>query len=333
MLPRQNSKNTKAWKELTEHADWMSGAHISKLFAQDSARFENYKLQFEDILFDYSKNIITDETMELLQNLAEECKVKEGIEAMFSGEHINGTEDRAVLHTALRNVSGELVYDQGEDVMPEVNAVLDKMKSFSERVHNGEWRGFSGKKIKNIVNIGIGGSDLGPVMVTEALKFYWKEDIHPYFVSNVDGTHIVETLKHLDPEETLFLIASKTFTTQETMTNAHSARQWFLDGGGSEEDVKKHFVALSTNKSEVEKFGIDPENMFVFWDWVGGRYSLWSAIGLSIVLSIGYENFHQLLSGAHAVDKHFQSTKFEENIPVVMAVHGMWLSDFFGALT
>src|SRR5690625_4214665 len=333
MLPRQNSKNTKAWKELTEHADWMSGAHISKLFAQDSARFENYKLQFEDILFDYSKNIITDETMELLQNLAEECKVKEGIEAMFSGEHINGTEDRAVLHTALRNVSGELVYDQGEDVMPEVNAVLDKMKSFSERVHNGEWRGFSGKKIKNIVNIGIGGSDLGPVMVTEALKSYWKEDMQPYFVSNVDGTHMVETLKKVNPEATLFLMASKTFATQETMTNAHTTRKWLLEQGAEEDDIKKHFVALSTNREEVENFGIDPDNMFEFWDWVGGRYSLWSAIGLSIVLSIGYDNFHELLSGAHAVDQHFRNTEFEQNIPVIMALIGIWYRNFFGSET
>ncbi len=333
MLPKINPTETKAWKQLNEHADWMSGAHIRKLFAQDDTRFDKYSLRFEDLLFDYSKNIITEETMELLQNLAQECKVKEAIEAMFSGEHINGTEDRAVLHTALRNVSGEPMTDDGEDVMPKVNAVLEKMKNFSEKIHSGKWKGFSGKKIKYIINIGIGGSDLGPVMVTEALKPYWKEDIHPYFVSNVDGTHLVETLKKVNPEETLFLIASKTFTTQETMTNAHSARAWLLEKGAKEEDVKKHFVALSTNKEEVEKFGIDPDNMFEFWDWVGGRYSLWSAIGLSIVLSIGYDHFHQLLSGAHAVDQHFQNTEFEKNIPVIMALIGIWYRNFFGSET
>ncbi|HLR38383.1 MAG TPA: glucose-6-phosphate isomerase, partial [Chitinophagaceae bacterium] len=333
MLPKQNPTETRAWKQLIEHADWMAGAHIKKLFEQDKTRFEKYSLKFENILFDYSKNIITEETMELLQDLAKECKVKEAIDAMFSGEHINGTEDRAVLHTALRNVSNQPVTDNGDDVMPEVNAVLEKMKHFSERIHSGEWKGFSGKKIKYIVNIGIGGSDLGPVMVTEALKAYWKEDMQPYFVSNVDGTHMVETLKKVNPEETLFLIASKTFTTQETMTNAHTARRWLLEQGAAEDDIKKHFVALSTNKEEVEKFGIDPDNMFEFWDWVGGRYSLWSAIGLSIVLSIGYDNFHELLSGAHAVDQHFRNTEFEQNIPVIMALIGIWYRNFFGSET
>src|SRR5699024_1389020 len=322
---------TKAWKQLNEHADWMSGAHIRKLLAQDNTRFDKYSLKFEDLLFDYSKNIVTEETMELLQNLAKDCGVKEAIEAMFCGDHINGTEDRAVLHTALRNVSGEPMKDNGEDVMPAVNAVLEKMKTFSEKIHTGEWKGYSGKKIKYIVNIGIGGSDLGPVMVTEALKAYWKEDMQPYFVSNVDGTHMVETLKKVNPEETLFLIASKTFTTQETMTNAHTARRWLLEQGAAEDDIKKHFVALSTNKEEVEKFGIDPDNMFEFWDWVGGRYSLWSAIGLSIVLSIGYDNFHELLSGAHAVDQHFRNTEFEQNIPVIIALIGIWYRNFFGS--
>ncbi len=333
MIPKQNPEETPAWKQLIEHADWMSGAHIRKLFDQDAGRFNKYSLQFEDILFDYSKNIITDETMELLRELAKDCRVKDAIEAMFSGEHINETEDRAVLHVALRNVDNEPIRDEGKDVMPEVNAVLDKMKHFSEKIHSGEWKGFSGKKIKYVVNIGIGGSDLGPVMVTEALKPYWKEGIQPYFVSNVDGTQIVETLKKVNPEETLFLIASKTFTTQETMTNAHTARDWFLKAAGDETYVKKHFVALSTNREAVEAFGIDPENMFEFWDWVGGRYSLWSAIGLSIVLSVGYEHFHELLSGAHAVDQHFKNTEFEKNIPVIMALIGIWYRNFFGAQT
>ncbi len=333
MIPKQNPRETQAWKQLVEHADWMSGAHLRKLFNQDATRFEKYSLQFEDILFDYSKNIITDETLELLQDLARQCQVKEATEAMFSGEHINETEDRAVLHIALRNVANTPVSDNGKDVMPEVNAVLEKMKIFSGKIHSGEWSGYSGKKIKYVVNIGIGGSDLGPVMVTEALKPYWKEGIQPYFVSNVDGTHIVEVLKKVNPEETLFLIASKTFTTQETMTNAHTARKWFLEAAGDEGLIKKHFVALSTNKEEVEKFGIDPENMFTFWDWVGGRYSLWSAIGLSIVLSIGYDRFHELLAGAHAVDNHFRHTAFEKNIPVIMALIGIWYRNFFDAQT
>lgn len=333
MLPKHNPQDTKAWKRLKEHHDWMSSAHLRKLFAQDPERFNKYSIQFEDILFDYSKNIITDETMELLLDLAEESEVKEAIDLMFSGDHINETEDRAVLHTALRNTGDEPVYDEGNDVMPEVKAVLQKMKEFSEKVHDGTWKGFTGKKIKYVVNIGIGGSDLGPVMATEALKYYWVEGIHPYFVSNVDGTQMAETLKLVNPEETLFLIASKTFTTQETMTNAHSARKWFLDNGGKEEDIKKHFVALSTNKEEVEKFGIDPNNMFVFWDWVGGRYSLWSAIGLSIILSIGYDNFYQMLSGAHAVDEHFKNTEFSKNIPVIMALIGIWYRNFYGSQT
>lgn len=333
MFPKINPVQTKAWKQLKEHADWMTGAHVRKLFAQDPQRFEKFHLQLEDILFDYSKNIITGETIELLLELAEECQLKEAIEAMFTGEHINQTEDRAVLHVALRNVTHEPIYDKGEDVMPKVNAVLNKMKAFSGKVHSGEWTGYTGKKIKYIVNIGIGGSDLGPVMATEALKYYWKPGIHPYFVSNVDGTQMVETLKLVNPEETLFLIASKTFTTQETMTNAHTARDWFLKSAKDEAYIKKHFVALSTNEKDVIKFGIDPDNMFEFWDWVGGRYSLWSAIGLSIVLSIGYENFQQMLSGAHAVDQHFRNTAFSENIPVIMALIGLWYRNFFGTET
>lgn len=333
MFPKINPVQTKAWKQLKEHADWMTGAHVRKLFAQDPQRFEKFHLQLEDILFDYSKNIITGETIELLLELAEECQLKEAIEAMFTGEHINQTEDRAVLHVALRNVTHEPIYDKGEDVMPKVNAVLNKMKAFSGKVHSGEWTGYTGKKIKYIVNIGIGGSDLGPVMATEALKYYWKPGIHPYFVSNVDGTQMVETLKLVNPEETLFLIASKTFTTQETMTNAHTARDWFLKSAKDEAYIKKHFVALSTNEKDVIKFGIDPDNMFEFWDWVGGRYSLWSAIGLSIVLSIGYENFQQMLSGAHAVDQHFRNTAFSENIPVIMALISLWYRNFFGTET
>lgn len=333
MLPKINPAATLAWKKLKEHADWMTGAHIRKLFTLDPERFEKYSLRFEDILFDYSKNIVTDETMELLVGLAQECRVKEAIEAMFNGEHINETEDRAVLHIALRNVSNEPVYDDGKDVMPEVNAVLEKMKNFAAKVHSGEWTGYTGKKIKYIVNIGIGGSDLGPVMVTEALKYYQVEGIEPFFVSNVDGTQIAETLKKVTPEETLFLIASKTFTTQETMTNAHTARDWFLKAAGDEAHIKKHFVALSTNEKDVIGFGIDPANMFEFWDWVGGRYSLWSAIGLSIVLSIGYDHFHQLLSGAHAVDQYFRQTDFMENIPVIMALIGIWYGNFFDAQT
>jgi glucose-6-phosphate isomerase len=333
MFPKVNPTSTIAWKQLKEHADWMSGAYMRKLFSLDPERFQKFSLRFEDILFDYSKNIITEETIEILINLAKECRVKEAIEAMFNGEHINETEDRAVLHIALRNVSNAPIEDAGKNVMPEVNRVLEKMKVFSEKVHSGAWTGYTGKKIRYIVNIGIGGSDLGPVMVTEALKHYWKEGIQPYFVSNVDGTHIAETLKKVTPEETLFLIASKTFTTQETMTNAHTARNWFLQSAHDEIHIKKHFVALSTNEKDVSAFGIDPDNMFEFWDWVGGRYSLWSAIGLSIVLSIGYDHFHQLLSGAHAVDNHFRNTEFEKNIPVIMALVGLWYGNFFDAQT
>jgi glucose-6-phosphate isomerase len=290
-------------------------------------------IQYDDILFDYSKNIITGKTLELLLQLAEECKLKDAISAMFNGDMINATEHRAVLHTALRNFSKQPVYTEGSDIMPEVKKVLRKMKSFCEAVHNGEHRGYTGKRIKYIVNIGIGGSDLGPLMVTEALKPYKVEDIETFFVSNVDGTHIAETLKKVNPERTLFLIASKTFTTQETMTNAHTAREWFLKKAKNEKHVAKHFAALSTNEKEVVKFGIDKNNMFEFWDWVGGRYSLWSAIGLSIALTIGYKNFEQLLKGAHGADNHFQNTSFEKNIPVLMALIGLWYTNFYGSQT
>jgi len=306
---------------------------MRSLFAADAQRFSRYSLQLDEILFDYSKNLVSDKTLGLLRQLAEESKVKEAIEAMFTGDKINQTENRSVLHTALRNLSGNPVYSDGKDVMPDVLRVLAQMKAFAGRIHSGEWKGYTGKKIKYIVNIGIGGSDLGPVMVTEALRPYWVAGMQAYFVSNVDGTHIAETLKKVTPEETLFLVASKTFTTQETMTNAHTARSWFLESAKDESQVAKHFVALSTNEKEVVKFGIDKANMFEFWDWVGGRYSLWSAIGLSIVLTIGYENFELLLKGAHSTDVHFRTTAFDKNIPVTMALVGLWYTNFFGTQT
>jgi glucose-6-phosphate isomerase len=286
-----------------------------------------------DVLFDYSKNIITENTVEILLELAADCKLKDAVEAMFNGEKINETENRAVLHTALRNFSGKPVLTDGIDVMPGINLVLEQMKSFCTEVHSGGWKGYTGKKIKYIVNIGIGGSDLGPVMVTEALKPYQVEDIETYFVSNVDGTHITETLKKVNAAETLFIIASKTFTTQETMTNAHTARNWFLQHVKEEKHIAKHFVAVSTNDAAVIQFGIDAKNMFVFWDWVGGRYSLCCAIGLSISLTIGYGNFEQLLKGAHAADNHFRETDFDKNIPVLMALIGIWYGNFFGTTT
>jgi glucose-6-phosphate isomerase len=293
-------------------------------------RFSSFSQQEGNLLFDYSKNILTEETFELLNELARECKLDEAIEAMFQGEKINQTENRSVLHTALRNFSGKPVFFEGNDVMPGIKKVLLQMQDICRKIHSGEWKGYSGKKIKHIVNIGIGGSDLGPVMITEALKPYWIEGIQVHFVSNVDGTHIAECLKNIDADETLFLVASKTFTTQETMTNAHTARDWFIQQSGDAAHVAKHFVALSTNEKAVTEFGIDKENMFEFWDWVGGRYSLWSAIGLSIALTIGYQNFEQLLKGAHEMDKHFSEKSFEENIPVKMALIGLWYVNFFG---
>ncbi|KAA1188283.1 glucose-6-phosphate isomerase [Photorhabdus heterorhabditis] len=328
-----NPSQTPAWKALEQHFAQIKDIHIRELFEQDRNRFAKFSAAFDDqILVDFSKNRITTETLEKLQALAKETDVVEAIRSMFSGEKINRTEDRAVLHIALRNRSNIPVIVDGEDVMPQVNAVLVKMKEFSERVINGEWKGYTGKEITDVVNIGIGGSDLGPYMVTEALKPY-KNHLNMHFVSNVDGTHIAETLEALNPETTLFLIASKTFTTQETMTNAHSARHWFLKSASDEAYVAKHFAALSTNEQEVQKFGIDTKNMFEFWDWVGGRYSLWSAIGLSIALSIGFENFEQLLSGAHAMDQHFANTPFEQNIPVLLALIGIWYNNFFGSET
>lgn len=330
MLKSINPTKTTSWSKLENHFLEMCTVHMKDLFAKDTERFKKYTVKFEDILLDYSKNIITDETKDLLLSLAEECDLKTAIDQMFSGKTINKTEGRAVLHTALRNRSNTPVLVDGKDVMPDVNAALDKMGVFSNKVSSGEWKGYTGKAIKDIVNIGIGGSDLGPVMVTEALKPYQKDNIKLHFVSNVDGTHIVETLKNVDPETTLFMIASKTFTTQETMTNAFSARDWFLKSG-SEKDVAKHFIALSTNAEGVSKFGIDTANMFEFWDWVGGRYSLWSSIGLSISCAIGHENFLELLEGAHAMDNHFKNEKLENNIPVLLALIGIWYNNFFDA--
>ncbi|MCL6366661.1 glucose-6-phosphate isomerase [Pectobacterium versatile] len=328
-----NPSQTAAWQALQTHFDTMKEVQISELFAQDSDRFAHFSATFDDqMLVDFSKNRITAETMEKLHALARETDLSAAIQSMFAGEKINRTEDRAVLHVALRNRSNTPILVDGKDVMPEVNAVLAKMKDFSERVIGGEWKGYTGKTITDVVNIGIGGSDLGPFMVTEALKPY-KNHLNMHFVSNVDGTHIAETLKPLNPETTLFLVASKTFTTQETMTNAHSARDWFLKTAQDDKHVAKHFAALSTNAKAVGEFGIDTDNMFEFWDWVGGRYSLWSAIGLSIILSLGFENFEKLLSGAHAMDKHFASTPAEKNLPVLLALIGIWYNNFFGAET
>lgn len=328
-LQRINPVQTKAWEKLEKHYKETAGSSLRELF-KDPNRFQKFHIRFDDLLLDYSKNLIDDETMNLLIELAEDCKLNSAIEKMFTGDRINETEDRAVLHTALRNRSNQPVMADGKDVMPEINSVLNQMKLFSEKVISGEWKGFSGKEITDVVNIGIGGSDLGPVMVTEALKHY-KTNLNLHFVSNVDATHIFETFKKINPETTLFIIASKTFTTQETMTNAHTVREWFLNSGAAEKDIAKHFVALSTNSAEVEKFGINPENMFRFWDWVGGRYSLWSAIGLSICLAVGFENFEKLLEGAHQMDNHFRNSDFRENIPVILALIGIWYNNFFGA--
>jgi glucose-6-phosphate isomerase len=333
MFPKINPTTTKAWKALQEHAAAMKQVHMRALFAKEPDRFRHWAFCFNDLVVDLSKNIANDETRKTLLQLAAECRLKEAIEAMFNGDLINQTEHRAVLHVALRNFSGQPVYSEGRDIMPDIRKVHEQMKTFCKQIHQGEWLGYSGKKIRYIVNIGIGGSDLGPLMVTEALKPFFYEGIEAFFVSNVDATHIAETLKKISPDETLFLIASKTFTTQETMTNAHTARAWFLKSAGDEKHIARHFVALSTNEKEVVKFGIAKENMFVFWDWVGGRYSLWSAIGLSIALSIGYNNFNELLKGAHAVDEHFRTAKFNENIPVLMALISTWYINFFGAQT
>ena len=328
-----NPTNTQAWKALEAHQSQLANTTIADLFKQEQNRFNDYSLTFENqILVDFSKNKINQETLKLLRQLAKESALDEAINAMFTGEKINRTENRAVLHTALRNRSNTPVYVDGKDVMPEVNAVLAKMSAFCDRVISGEWKGYTGKAITDVVNIGIGGSDLGPYMVTEALRPY-KNHLNMHFVSNVDGTHIAETLKKVNPETTLFLVASKTFTTQETMTNANSARDWLLAAAKDNSAVAKHFAALSTNGKAVAEFGIDTNNMFEFWDWVGGRYSLWSAIGLSIALSIGFDNFEALLSGAHEMDKHFRTAPLEKNIPATLALVGLWNTNFLGAQT
>ncbi len=325
-----NPTKTNSWASLNAHFKELSSLEIKSLFTKNPDRFNKLSIAYGDILVDFSKNKVTDKTLNLLVELAKECNLKESIADMFSGKEINHTEKRAVLHTALRNRSNKPVLVDGKNVMPDINTVLAKMKLFTSKVHSGDWKGFSGKKITSIVNIGIGGSDLGPVMVTEALKPYQVDGIESYFVSNVDGTHIAETLKKVNPETTLFLIASKTFTTQETMTNAHTARTWLLDYYKEKQAVASHFVALSTNAKAVGEFGIDTANMFEFWDWVGGRYSLWSAIGLSIALTIGFEDFEKLLEGAHAMDTHFKNADFNKNIPIVLALIGIWHTNFNG---
>ena len=331
MLPNTNPTKTRSWRKLSDHYKKMEPVLMKDLFAADPDRFNKFSFKFNDVLVDCSKNRITAETLSLLIDLADETGVREAIESMFKGEKINTTENRAVLHIALRNRTNGPILVDGEDIMPEVNAVLQKIKTFSRQIISGDRKGYTGKKFTDIVNIGIGGSDLGPVMVTEALRPYARKGLSVHFVSNIDGTHITETLKYLDPETTLFMVASKTFTTQETMTNAFSARGWFLNHAKKQVHVAGHFVAISTNAEAVAAFGIDRDNMFIFWDWVGGRYSLWSAIGLSIACYLGFENFGELLQGAHAMDQHFRFEPFEKNIPVLMALIGIWYTNFFGA--
>jgi glucose-6-phosphate isomerase len=333
MLKSIDPTTTQSWKSLQASYEKNHNKTIAQILKEEPKRVEKLTISFEEeFLVDLSKNRVTQETLELLYKLADECDLIGATKAMYSGEKINRTENRAVLHVALRNVSNRPIYVDGKNVMDDVNAVLAKMESFSKKIINGEWKGYTGKAITDVVNIGIGGSDLGPVMITEALRPY-KNHLNMHFVSNVDGTHIIEALKGLNPETTLFLVASKTFTTQETMTNAQTARAWLLDAAKDDKAVALHFVALSTNAKEVEKFGIDTANMFEFWDWVGGRYSSWSAIGLSIVLSIGFDNFKQFLAGGHAMDKHFQSAPIDKNIPTLLALIGIWYNNFCGAET
>jgi glucose-6-phosphate isomerase len=324
---------TAAWQKLLIHYKSLKNFEMRKEFDQDDRRFQKFSLKWQELLLDYSKNLITTETMALLLELANECKLSEAIEEMFNGECINVTENRAVLHTALRSQDNEPVIVNGKNVMPQIRAELAKMQVFSQQVYTGEWLGCTGKKITNIVNIGIGGSDLGPKMVCEALRFYGNPQLEVRFISNIDGTHITETLKNLNPETTLFMIASKTFTTQETMTNAQTARNWFLQNNRNEADIARHFVAISTNTKAVHTFGIDPANMFEFWNWVGGRYSLWSAIGLPVMCYIGYDNFSELLQGGWLMDKHFRQTEFKANIPVILALLGIWYTNFYEAET
>ena len=328
-----NPTRTKAWKKLETHYQKMQDYDLRKAFNQDKERFKKYSISWDRFLLDYSKNLINEETIELLLELAKECELESAIRSMFEGNRINITENRSVLHTALRNRSSKPILVDGKDIMIQIENELEKMRKFSEKIRNGQWKGYTGKTITDIVNIGIGGSDLGPKMVCEALKYYSHPGLNVHFVSNIDGTHITETLRELKRDRTLFLIASKTFTTQETMTNANTAKAWFLHSGGNESDIARHFVAISTNKEKVMEFGIDKRNIFEFWDWVGGRYSLWSTIGLSIVCYLGYENFISLLRGAWKLDEHFKTSNFRENIPVIMALLGIWYNNFFGAET
>lgn len=333
MLPKINPTQTRSWHKLIDHFADIKDIHMKDLFAEDPTRFEKFHARFNDILVDYSKNRITGKNLALLFELARETGVENAAAGMFKGEMINETENRPVLHIALRNRANSPIEVDGRDIMPRVNEVLRKMEDFAGKIRSGEWQGYTGNKITDIVNIGIGGSDLGPVMVTQALRPYADPAIKVHFVSNIDGTHIAETLKNLNPASTLFMIASKTFTTQETMTNAYSAIDWFLNEARDSAHVAKHFVALSTNEAKVQEFGIDIRNMFEFWDWVGGRYSLWSAIGLSIACYIGFDNFVDLLQGAHEMDLHFRDAPLEENIPVILGLIGIWYNNFFGAAT
>src|SRR5438309_5062349 len=335
MEPTTKSVNElRAWNALAAHYQNIRELHLRKLFADDPTRGQRLTVEAAGLFLDYSKNRITDETLKLLVQLADESGLRERIDAMFRGDKINVTENRAVLHVALRGPKGASIVVDGQNVVPEVHAVLDKMADFSNRVRSGAWKGYTGKRIRNVINVGIGGSDLGPVMAYEALKHYSERDMTFRFVSNVDGTDLVEATRDLDPAETLFIISSKTFTTLETMTNAHSAREWSLAGlGGDEKAVAKHFVAVSTNAVEVAKFGIDTDNMFGFWDWVGGRYSMDSAIGLSTMIAIGPENFRSMLDGFHQMDEHFRTAPFERNLPVLMGLLSLWYNDFFGAQT
>ena len=329
MLKNSNPTQTNAWKALQKHFTEVKDRHTLSLFEKDPARGEKFTIKWHDFYVDYSKNRIDEETMKLLVQLADECHLKDAIEKYFGGDLINNTEKRAVLHTALRAPENSVINVDGKNVMPEVVAVKHKIKQFSEEVISGKRKGYSGKAFTDVVNIGIGGSDLGPAMVTEALKFY-KNHLNVHFISNVDGDHVLETIKHLNPETTLIVIVSKTFTTLETLSNALTVKEWFLKSG-SEKDIAKHFVAVSTNLQEIDKFGIDPDNVFPMWDWVGGRFSLWSAVGLSIALSVGYDNFDKLLKGAHAMDEHFRTAPFEKNIPVVLALLSVWYNNFYGA--
>jgi glucose-6-phosphate isomerase len=331
MLANINPTQTESWKALQAHFEQIQDHRMSDWFAENPDRFARFSVRFQDFLLDYSKNRIDERGMELLMELARECQLEAARDKMFAGEVINTTEGRSVLHIALRNRSNQPIYVKGKDVMPEVNEVLEQMKDFSSQLISGQWKGYIGDRITDVVNIGIGGSDLGPCMVSHALQAYRQRNIRTHYVSNVDANHISIVLKDLRPERTLFMIASKTFTTQETMTNAHSARKWFLNAAGQEEHIKKHFVALSTNREGVEAFGIDPQNMFRFWDWVGGRYSVWSAIGLSVAATIGFDRFEEFLAGAHAMDTHFREAPLEANMPVILGLLGIWYNNFFEA--